>query len=43
MGRVKKEENPNTETIIQDVELDVTPQEEMKTEIPLPKTETKPS
>lgn len=43
MGRVKKEENPNTETIMQDVELDVTPQEEMKTEIPLPKTETKPS
>ena len=43
MGRVKKEDNPNTETIMQDVELDVTPQEEMKTEIPLPKTETKPS
>lgn len=43
MGRVKKEDNPNTETIMQDVELDVTPQEEMKTEIPLLKTETKPS
>lgn len=43
MGRVKKEENPNTETIMQDVELDVTPQEEMKAEIPLPKTEAKPS
>ena len=43
MGRVKKEENPNTETIMQDVELDVTPQEEEKVEIPLPKTEVKPS
>lgn len=43
MGRVKKEENPNTETIMQDIELDVTPQEEVKAEIPLPKAETKPS
>ena len=43
MGRVKKEDNPGIETMMQDVELDVTPQEEMKTEIPLPKTEKKPS
>lgn len=40
MGRVSKKDNPNTETVLQDMELDVTPQEEIKTEIPLPKAET---
>lgn len=44
MGRVnKKEVNPDVETAMQDIELDVTPQEEEKVEIPLPKTEAKPS
>lgn len=40
MGRVSKKDNPNTETVMQDVELDITPQEEVKTEIPFPKAET---
>lgn len=40
MGRVSKKDNPNTETVLQDMELDMTPQEEIKTEIPLPKEET---
>lgn len=43
MGRVKKEDNPGIEAMMQNVELDVTPQEEVKEEIPLLKTEAKPS
>lgn len=39
MGRVKKEDNQNKETLMPGVELDLTPQEEIKTEIPLPKKE----
>lgn len=39
MGRVKKEDNQNKETLMPGVELDLTPLEEIKTEIPLPKKE----
>lgn len=39
MGRVKKEENPGIETLMQGAELDLTPQEEKKIEIPTPKKE----
>lgn len=40
MGRVSKE-NPENEDIMQDAEIDVTPQEEIVKEIPLPKAKAK--
>lgn len=49
MGRVKKESNvkkksnQNDETLMPGIELDLTPQEEIKTEIPLPKKEEEDS
>lgn len=44
MGRAnKKEDNDGIEALMQNAELDVTPQEEVRVEIPTPKEEPKPA
>lgn len=41
MVREEKKDNAGIETLMQGVELDITPQEEVKKEIPLHKTKRK--
>ena len=42
MARVKNQDNSGIDTLMKGADLDLTPQEEIKTEIPTPKVETKP-
>lgn len=43
MARVQKKDNAGIDTLMQGADLDLTPQEEIKVEIPTPKVETKPT
>lgn len=43
MARVQKKDNAGIDTLMQGADLDLTPQEEIKVEIPTPKVEAKPT